>query len=520
MDKYGVRIKELEKKNNILLTAKENIWKVLIVNIDQKNVEKVKNSLESYTYQGKRVKVIEAKSHKEAKYILIKNRDILISVIGLQNDIEAGKDLISFIRGSLENDLMRILTFISDEVNLTFDEIKDMNINGIKNINNISSDEIILTIAAEINNFYDKYLLSYSKMGLEKIIESSGKVFEFGEIKEFTSMMLVQLFSILDFNNRGVIDSNSAIVASSLDEDYVILAAAGKLKDTVGLSIKKALDEEQFSIVYKGISSESSQYENDTLVLYFKNDFGVKTILYVENLKGLTDLDIYLGNTFCRNVSVAYDNIYLNNEIDRTQKEIIYTLGEISETRSNETGHHVKRVAEYSKLLTLKYGLTKRDAEIIELASPMHDLGKLAIPDIILNKPGKLTFEEFKVMKTHAEIGYEMLKNSNDILMKTAAIIALEHHEKYDGTGYPYGKKGEEIHIAGRITAIADVFDALGSERVYKKAWPLEDILELFRKERGKHFDPVLVDLFLDNLDEFLEIRDKYKEIYPEDIQR
>ena len=127
---------------------------------------------------------------------------------------------------------MRILTFISDEVNLTFDEIKDMNINGIKNINNISSDEIILTIAAEINNFYDKYLLSYSKMGLEKIIESSGKVFEFGEIKEFTSMMLVQLFSILDFNNRGVIDSNSAIVASSLDEDYVILAAAGKLKDT------------------------------------------------------------------------------------------------------------------------------------------------------------------------------------------------------------------------------------------------------------------------------------------------
>ena len=288
----------------------------------------------------------------------------------------------------------------------------------------------------------------------------------------------------------------------------------------MGLSIKKALNEEEFDLVYKSIASESSQYKNDTLVLYFKNDFGVKTILYIENLKGLTDLDIYLGNTFCRNVSVAYDNIYLNNEIDRTQKEIIYTLGEISETRSNETGHHVKRVAEYSKLLTLKYGLTKRDAEIIELASPMHDLGKLAIPDVILNKPGKLTFEEFKVMKTHAEIGYEMLKNSNDILMKTAAIIALEHHEKYDGTGYPYGKKGEEIHIAGRITAIADVFDALGSERVYKKAWPLEDILDLFRKERGKHFDPVLVDLFLDNLDEFLEIRDKYKEIYPEDIQR
>ena len=201
MDNHGMSKKELDN-NNILITSEENIWKVLIVNIDQNNIEKVKKSLENYTYQGKKIKVIEVKSHKEAKYILIKNRDILISVVGLQSDTEEGKDLIKFIRSNLENDLMRILTFISDEVTLTFDEIKSLNINGIKNIKNITADEIILTIAAEINNFYDKYLLSYSKMGLEKIIESSGKVFEFGEIKEFTSMMLVQLFSILDFNNR------------------------------------------------------------------------------------------------------------------------------------------------------------------------------------------------------------------------------------------------------------------------------------------------------------------------------
>ena len=166
MDNHGVSKKELDN-NNILITSEENIWKVLIVNIDQNNIEKVKKSLENYTYQGKKIKVIEVKSHKEAKYILIKNRDILISVVGLQSDTEEGKDLIKFIRSNLENDLMRILTFISDEVTLTFDEIKSLNINGIKNIKNITADEIILTIAAEINNFYDKYLLSYSKMGLE-----------------------------------------------------------------------------------------------------------------------------------------------------------------------------------------------------------------------------------------------------------------------------------------------------------------------------------------------------------------
>ena len=128
MDNHGVRIQELEKKKNMILNSVEDIWKVLIVNIDQKNIEKVKKSLENYTYQGKKVNVIEAKSHKEAKYILIKNRDILISVIGLQNNIESGKDLINFIRNNLENNLMRILTFISDKENLAFDEIKSMNI--------------------------------------------------------------------------------------------------------------------------------------------------------------------------------------------------------------------------------------------------------------------------------------------------------------------------------------------------------------------------------------------------------
>jgi len=197
-------------------------------------------------------------------------------------------------------------------------------------------------------------------------------------------------------------------------------------------------------------------------------------------------------------------------EIINTQKEVVYAMGEIGETRSKETGNHVKRVAKYSRLLALKYGLSSEDSELLAMASPMHDIGKVGIPDSILNKPGKLTPEEFVIMKTHAELGYKMLKNSNKDILKTAAIVANEHHEKWDGSGYPHGLKGDAIHIFGRITALADVFDALGSDRVYKKAWDLDRILELFKEERGRHFDPKLIDLFMDNLDEFLEIRDKY----------
>jgi len=201
----------------------------------------------------------------------------------------------------------------------------------------------------------------------------------------------------------------------------------------------------------------------------------------------------------------------LNQEIIETQREIIFTMGEVCETRSHETGMHIQRVAEYSYLLASLVGSS--DAWAIKQASPMHDIGKVGIPDSILNKPGKLTSEEWNIMQTHAELGYKMLNVSQRPLLKMAAIIAHEHHEKWDGTGYPRGLKGESISLAGRVTAIADVFDALGNDRCYKKSWPLNKILELFKEQRGVHFDPQLIDLFFANLDDFMELRHKYKEI-------
>jgi len=198
----------------------------------------------------------------------------------------------------------------------------------------------------------------------------------------------------------------------------------------------------------------------------------------------------------------------LYQEIEETQKEIIATMGEAGEFRSKETGNHVKRVARYSSILARLAGMGDEEANLIEMASPMDDIGKIAIPDDILNKPGKLTFEEFEIMKTHAAIGHEILSHSKRKIIKAAAIVAGEHHERWDGKGYPNGKVGEEIHIYGRITAIADVFDALGSDRCYKKAWELDRILELFKSENGKQFDPNLTELFFANLDKFLEVRD------------
>jgi len=206
----------------------------------------------------------------------------------------------------------------------------------------------------------------------------------------------------------------------------------------------------------------------------------------------------------------------LYQEIEDTQKEVIFTMGAIGESRSQETGNHVKRVAEYSKLLAILSGISKEEAELIRQASPMHDIGKIGIPDAILNKPGKLDPDEWTIMQTHAQLGYEMLKHSSRSILKAAAIVAYEHHEKWNGKGYPRGLKEEEIHIYGRITAIADVFDALGSDRCYKKGWELEKILTYFKEERSLSFDPLLADLLLANIDQFLEIKEHFRDAFPE----
>jgi PAS domain S-box-containing protein len=196
-------------------------------------------------------------------------------------------------------------------------------------------------------------------------------------------------------------------------------------------------------------------------------------------------------------------------EIAEIQKEIILVLGSIGERRSRETGEHVQRVAVYARILATHCGLSSDEIEMLELASPMHDIGKVAIPDSILNKPGTLTTEEMEMIRTHTIEGYKLLSVSDRPLLKVAATIALEHHERWDGSGYPKGLKGEAISLYARITALADVFDALSFDRCYKKAWSDERIFDLIRKERGRQFDPRLVDIFFAHINEFLDARER-----------
>ncbi len=220
------------------------------------------------------------------------------------------------------------------------------------------------------------------------------------------------------------------------------------------------------------------------------------------------DIAISLG----AQAAISIENVRLTEQLKKAHYDSIMTLSAANEFRDNETGFHVKRVSLYCELLAGTLGESEDYVNDIKYASPLHDIGKIGIPDDILKKPGRLTNEEFEIMKTHTTKGWKILEENDFPLMRLAKEIALSHHERWDGQGYPNGLAGEEIPLSGRITAIADVFDALSNKRVYKPAFPLEKTFGILAEEAGTHFDPALVKAFLSVRDEITQIFEMLKE--------
>jgi len=320
------------------------------------------------------------------------------------------------------------------------------------------------------------------------------------DIHEITELTLKRLV----FDERGLefIHAYSSKEAKlKLSEHHDICVALLDVvmeNDTAGLELVKYIREdyndESIRLILRTGNPGLAPEETVTLQ-YDINDYRGKTELTAQSLKTavITALRAYKSIVTIKN---------LNEEIDDTQRELIYTLGEIAETRGVGIGRHVERVGCITALLAEKMGFPIEQIDFIRLAASMHDIGKMAINDNILNKPGKLTPEEFELIKKHCDYGYEILRYSERDLLKTAAIIANEHHENYDSTGYPRGLKGEEIHLISRIVAIADVFDALATKRVYKDPWPQDEILSYIKSQSGIKFDPLVVEVFFQNIDQ------------------
>ena len=493
-------------------------WKILIVD-DEPEVHAVtKLALSDFTFQGKNLTFYSAYSGADAKALIEQHPDAAIMLLDVVMETDdAGLLVARYIREQLHNEHVRIILRTGQPGQAPERQvIINYDINDYKSKTELTAQKLFTVIMSSLRSYRDILSLEQSRQGLEKIINASANLFTSHSMEQFIDGVLQQLTSILGCNEDALLVSSS-LVAGNISGDVsdphklVVFAGQGEFERKEGRPVQEVLAPELLDAFEVALNSRGIVYRQNYLVAYCTSKFTHGSLLYISGLPGtITESQKKLIELFSQNVQIAYENVQLQHEIEDTQREIVYRLSEAVEHRSVETGNHVKRVAFICYELGKAYGLADEEAERLMFAAPLHDVGKVGIPDGILNKPSKLQGQEWEVMKTHASIGYDILKDSKRSIIQAGAIIALDHHEKWDGSGYPSGKKGEDIHIYGRIAALADVYDALRHRRSYKSAWPLEQVMALIESEAGKQFDPKLVEIFKLRVDKLEAILQKY----------
>lgn len=505
-----------EDENDVLRKKSEKVWNILIVDDEVDIHEVTELALSSFVFENKKCNFLHAYSAKEAKEILEITPNIAVALIDVVMETDdAGLELSDYIRYDLKNTLIRIILRTGQPGQAPEEKvINDYDINDYKSKNELTTQKLYSSVLTSLRTYRDMIALEKNRQGLRRVIESSASIEKMNSLEIFISAVLEQIIALLHLSESEDTDTASFIAVLDGDECSHI-AGSGIYENVKKEGFCKLTDGTVKSAVMGVVQSQEEYYDEGCFILFrpSSSSLGYRGfVLYLELDINLCEMDKDLIRLFFKQSTTAYENSALNAELNESQSETIYTISEIAEHRSKETGKHVKRVALYSRTLARAYGLSREEVNRIYAASPMHDIGKMAIPDAILNKAGPLNDVEMQVMKTHAELGYEMLKHSKKDVLRASSIIAKEHHEKYDGSGYPLGLSGENIDISGRIVALADVFDALGSRRIYKEKWELDDILVFIKQESGKHFDPKLVDLFFKHLEEILDIQAQYKD--------
>ena len=345
-------------------------------------------------------------------------------------------------------------------------------------------------------------IIEQSRQALRRSIDAITKIYDSQNLRRFASTVLEQVAQLLGMEAQGLCASRiSAYAASHIEGRLKVLAATTEYSALLVDDELAQLPQEVKDALNHALDAQQNIFDDHRFVGYYRSSTGNESLLYMTFSEPVDASARELLEIFCANVAITYESLLLREEIQETQRSTVYIIGEAVERRSKETGAHVRRVGELAALLAEKVGLPAADVEFMRQAAPLHDVGKIAIPDRVLNKPGKLDEEEWAIMQTHARVGFELLNKSEKRILKLGAIIAHEHHERWDGEGYPRGLAGEQIHIAGRIVALSDVLDALVSSRCYKAPWNFDEALDYVKQGSGKQFDPSLVAHLMANLD-------------------
>lgn len=493
-------------------SAAHNPWRVLIVD-DEEQVHTVTNLvLRHFEFEGAKVDFVHAYSNREAQTILRDQPPFAMALIDvvMESD-DAGLQLVRFIRETLDDQQVRLVLRTGQPGQAPEEHvISQYDINDYKNKTELTTTKLKTLMYSALRSYRDILMIDKSRIGLEKLINSISKIVDTHNLPVFASAVLEEIGLLLQLENKAVVARSLDAVAAQAHEKnhYDILAAIGGIR--AWLEEHKELPQDIADYFNQARQAHSRLTTDDVYVGYYQTQHEADNLLFVRPKRTLNPFDTHLLDLFTSCVAITHDNLQQKEEIARTRRELVYVLGELVEQRNKEGTNHVRRVAQMSYQIAKHMGYDNTFCELIHLAAPLHDIGKIAVPDAVRLKTSEYTPEEYIASQIHTLVGQEMLQSSPRPMLKVAAIIAGQHHERWDGSGYPLGLKGEEIHVAARIVAIADVADSMTCDRPHRKGHSINEALEFIKAEAGKRFDPVMVNAFLEAADEFVHCKLAY----------
>jgi response regulator RpfG family c-di-GMP phosphodiesterase len=483
-------------------------WRVLIVDDDPSVQAVTRLVLGSLTFENRQIEIVSAMSAQEAYRLLEAGQEFALAIIDVVMETEhAGLDLVKSIREDLKLDALRIVLRTGQPGQAPErDVIERYEINDYKDKTELTATKLRTAVFAALRGYRDLRAIASHRESLMRVLDSMTLVLKSSSLHRFATAVLDEVMKLVP----GAESAFYCVTQPTGDGDsrlHHTLAATGTFLNLRQSSALDDLPDHVAKAVSSALQSRSSVVVTGGHVTYQRSDAGYESVLFFQIGRELSDIERQLLTLFCANIALTYQNLLVNEDALDTQREMAYMLGEAVEHRSRETGAHVQRVAHYAERLAQLYGLSERECLLLKRAAPLHDLGKVAIPDHILHKPGRLDSDEWEIMKQHAQIGADILNQSQRAILQKASELAGAHHEKWDGSGYPRGLIGEAIPLSGRIVAIADVFDAVSTERAYKAAWSREKVTLFMQQQSGQHFDPHLIELFLGNEETFYTIQ-------------
>lgn len=491
----------------------ESFWKVLIADDDEDVHILTRLVLRGCEFEGRGLNLISAYSGKETREIMEQNPDIALILLDVvMEDNDTGLMLIEYIREVLKNHLVRIILRTGQPGEAPEKEIiVKYDINDYKTKTELTSSKLFTAIIASLRSYRDLITIEKSRQGLQKIIDATAGLFQLQSLKKLATGILTQLTSILGLDESSLYIRATSLAAVRERGEFWVIAATGQYEQGIGMNVEQVVSGEIFGRMKEAVAEKKSIIFEDHYIGYFVSvDFSENLILLKKH-RPLTTLDQELIKIFAGNVSLAFDNVFSNNYSLAARKEIIDRFSEWGEAISGmEMTNHVKRVGKISRLLASKLNLENIDLETVEIIGVVHDVGKLSLPRSILEKNGSLSAEEFDIVKSHSEVGARILEGSDNETLRLASEVIKQHHEKWNGKGYPAGLKGEKIHILSRIISVADVFDSMLHPRPYRKAFSAEETVEYLTDQRGKSFDPAVVDILLESIGEIRDILVEY----------